>query len=320
MLRYTLRKLLVLIPKLLLITVFLFFILELLPGDALSRTMNPEQYQTLSEEQKDEYREKLGLNAPAPIRYVRWLWGVLHGDLGYSTVSGQPIAGILAGRLPYTIELAAYALVISAVIGIILGFLSAVFKNTLLDYTLNTVSVLGISLPEFFFGLIFMIIFALKLEWLPTGQRMTPGDPSFWTGRLPHMILPIGTMVFTMVAALQRYTRTTMLDVLGKDYIKTARSKGLSETTVFVKHGLRNAMTPVMTLLVMRLPRLVGGSVVIEQVFSYAGIGTMSMEASLAGDMPVCLIGTLMTGALTLIASTLVDLFTALLDPRVRFE
>ncbi|MDD3948557.1 MAG: ABC transporter permease, partial [Anaerolineaceae bacterium] len=167
---------------------------------------------------------------------------------------------------------------------------------------------------------VFMILFSLKLGLLPSGGRLSPTDSSFWTGRLPYMILPIGTMVFGLVAALQRYTRTTMLDVMGKDYIKTARSKGLSETTVYVKHGLRNAMTPVKTLLVMRLPRLVGGSVVIEQIFAYSGVGTMSLTASLAGDLPVVLVGTLLTGAMTLIASTLVDLFTALLDPRVRFE
>ncbi|NLM76996.1 MAG: ABC transporter permease [Ruminococcaceae bacterium] len=320
MLKYTLRKLLVLIPKLLTITILLFFILELLPGDALSRTMNPMTYNELTEIQREEYREVLGLNDPAIIRYFRWLGGVLQGNLGYSTSTKQPIAEVLAARLPATMELAAYSLVISAIIGILFGFLSAVFKNSVLDYSLNTISVLGISLPEFFYGIVFMILFSLKLGLLPSGGRLSPTDSSFWTGRLPYMILPIGTMVFGLVAALQRYTRTTMLDVMGKDYIKTARSKGLSETTVYVKHGLRNAMTPVMTLLVMRLPRLVGGSVVIEQIFAYSGVGTMSLTASLAGDLPVVLVGTLLTGAMTLIASTLVDLFTALLDPRVRFE
>ena len=267
-------------------------------------------------------REALGLNDPAPIRFVRWLFNVIRGDFGYSSVTGEPVIEILKGTLKFSIELTAWALVLSTIIGVIAGFITAVFKNTPIDYIIGTTSIIGISLPDFFFGLTFIIIFILKLDTgLPSSGRMPPGnmDPTFWD-RVPYMVLPVGCMVFGMVAALQRYTRTTMLDVFNKDYIKTARSKGLNEVTVNVKHALRNATTPVMTLLIMRIPRLVGGSVVIEQVFGYYGIGDRMLKATQAGDMPVALIGTCMTGALTLLASTLVDLATALLDPRVRFE
>jgi peptide/nickel transport system permease protein len=321
LLKYTLRKLLALIPKLLVITLVCFLMMELLPGDPLSRTMDPEKYHELSEAQKFEARELLGLNDPAPVRYLRWLGGILQGDFGYSTQSGLPIADMLKDRLPFTMELNLYALIISTIIGIIFGFLTAIFKNTIIDYTIGTASILGISLPEFFFGLIFVVIFSLKMKWLPSGGRVPPRveDPTFWQ-RVPYMVMPVATMAVAMVAGLQRYTRTTMLDVLGKDYIKTARSKGLNEVSVNVKHGLRNAMTPVMTLLVMRIPRLVGGSVVIEQVFSYMGIGQMMLNAATAGDTPLSLISTCMTGAMTLLASTLVDIFAALLDPRVRFD
>lgn len=321
MFKYTLRKLLALLPKLLIITIICFTMMELLPGDPLSRTIDPIQYHEMGEYQRDQMREALGLNDPAIVRYFRWLGGILKGDLGYSTQSGRPIADMLKDRLPFTMELNLYALIISTIIGIIFGFLTAVFKNTIIDYTIGTASILGISLPEFFFGLVFMVIFALKLDWLPSAGRVPPRveDPTFWQ-RLPYMILPVATISVAMVAGLQRYTRTTMLDVLGKDYIKTARSKGLNEVTVNVKHGLRNALTPVMTLLVMRIPRVVGGSVVIEQVFSYMGIGQMMLEASTAGDSPLALISTCMTGAMTLLASTLVDIVAAMLDPRVRFE
>lgn len=322
MLKYTARKLLALIPKLFVILLICFLFMEMLPGDALSRTMDPMTYNSLSAKQKEDAREALGLNDPAIVRFFRFIWNLLQGDLGISSSSGEPVAKILSITLKFSIELTAWALVLSTIIGIISGFITAVFKNSILDYAIGTVSIIGISLPEFFFGLMFIIIFCLKWPTgLPSSGRTPPGvqDPTFWQ-RVPYMVLPIACMVFNMVAGLQRYTRTTMLDVLNKDYIKTARSKGLNEVTVNVKHALRNSTTPVMTMLIMRIPRLVGGSVVIEQVFGYYGIGDTMLKATQAGDMNVALIGTCMTGALTLFASTLVDLATALLDPRVRFE
>lgn len=317
MFKYTLRKLLTLIPKLLVISVVLFFALELLPGDALSRTMPPDQYQALSEEQKEDARDALGLNDPAVIRYFRWLNNILHGDFGYSSSTGQNIGAMLAGRLPYTIELAFYGLMLATIIGLVLGFLSAVLKNTVVDHLCTTVSVLGISLPEFFFGIVFIVLFSVKLKWFPSGGRMSVGDPSFW-GRIPYMVLPVMTMAIALTAALVRYVKSSMLDVLGKEYIKTARSKGLNETTVNLKHAFRNSLIPTMTLIVMRLPRLVGGSVVIETVFNYPGIGDMAMTALSASDIPVVMITTMTTGVMVLISSTLVDIVTAMLDPRIR--
>ena len=319
MLKYTLRKLFAIIPKLLAISIIFFVILEMLPGDPLSRTIGPDVYEEMTEVQREAQREALGLNDPAPVRYFRWLGNVLQGDLGYSTLDGQSISAKLAGRLPFTIEMTAYALVIGAILGVLMGFVAAIKKNTILDYTCSTISVLGVSLPEFFFGLLFVIIFSLKLQWFPAGGRMSVGDDSFW-GRLPYMVLPIATMTVGLTAALVRYTRTSMLDTLDKDYIKTARSKGLSETTVNLKHVFRTSMAPVLTTLIMRIPRLVGGSVVVETVFNYTGIGQMSLVASNAGDAPVVLITTMATSALTLLASTLVDLMVAWVDPRVRYE
>lgn len=319
MLKYILRKLLALIPKLLVISIVVFFALDLLPGDALSRTIPPDQYHELSENQKTELREAMGLNGPAPVRYVRWLGNMLHGDFGYSSSTGQNIGKMLAGRLPYTIELACYGLILAAIMGIFFGFLAAVFKNTIIDYLCTAFSVLGISLPEFIFGISWIIIFSLTLQWFPSGGRMPVGDSSY-LARIPYMVLPVMTMAISLTAAGVRYTRSSMLDVLGKDYVKTARSKGLSEFKVYVKHAFRNCLTPVMTLLVMRIPMLVGGSVVIETVFNYTGIGTMAMMALTAGDIPVVMITVMASAVLTLLASTLVDLVTALIDPRVRFE
>lgn len=319
MLKYTLRKLLALIPKVLVITIVVFFALELLPGDALTRTMSPREYNELTETQREALREARGLNDPAPARYINWLSGLLHGDLGYSSSTGENIGKMLAGRLPYTIELVFYGIALAAFLGMLLGFLAAVTKNSIIDYICSTISVLGVSLPDFFFGLIWIILFVLTLHWFPVGGRMPVGNDSF-TARIPYMVLPILTMATVEGASLVRHTRSAMLDVLGKEYIKTARSKGLSEAKVNFKHAFRNCMTPIMTRLVMMLPLMVGGSVTVETVFNYAGVGTMIVEALNAGDMPVVMMTTLITAIVNLLASTLVDIVTALLDPRVRFE
>ena len=319
MIKYTIRKLLALIPKLLAISLVLFLALDMLPGDPLSRSMDPMSYAELTEAQKDELREIRGLNDKLPVRYIRWLGGILQGDFGYSESTGQSISEMLAGRFPYTVELAMYGLLLAAILGLILGFVAAVMKNTIVDYLCTSISVLGVSLPEFFFGIVWLTVFSLTLGWFPTGGRMPVGDHSF-LARLPYMIMPITVMTISMTSNLVRNTRNSMLDVLGKDYIKTSRSKGLGEVKVNIKHAFRNALIPIMTMLVGRLPMLVGGSIVIETVFNYAGIGSMAMTALTAGDIPVVMISTMATGFLVLLSSTLVDLVTGLLDPRIRFE
>ena len=226
---------------------------------------------------------------------------------------------MLATRLPYTIELAFFALILANLFGLIVGFFTAVYKNTIIDYFGTGISVLGISVPNFFYGIVLLLIFAVNYKVLPTGGRMPVGDDSL-IARIPYMILPALALGITYNGGLARSTRSAMLDVLNKDYIKTARSKGLNKLTVNVKHGFRNALPPVMTLMCMDLPKLVGGSVVAEATFNYPAIGGMLMEAISAGDIPVVMITTMTTAMVTLLASCLVDIVTAALDPRVRFE
>lgn len=321
MLKYTTRKLLAMIPKFLAITIILFILLELSPGDPLTRMVDPNVYKYMTEHMKQEYYIKFGLDRPAVVRYFEWLVNLLKGDLGYSTAYGLPIKDLVAARLPYSMELQFGSLILSGIIGVFLGFLCAVFQRTVVDYFFSGMSALGSALPEYFFASAFMIIFAMQLGLLPTGGRMPTdiSDPTFWQ-RIPYMTLPIASMTFTMVCGLVRHTRTTMVDVMNMEYIKTARSKGLSDFIVYFKHCLRNALPPVMTMLVMRLPMLVGGSVVIEQVFNYIGIGSLSMGASQVLDAPLCLFCITISATVTLIASTLIDILTAALDPRVRFE
>ena len=318
MLRYFAKRLLLLIPKLLIISLIVFFALQALPGDAVSRSVPPKVYQSMSETQLEALRESLGLNDPLMTQYFRWLGNILHGDFGYSQSTGSNIGTMLAGRLPSTIELVFFALIIASVFGILFGFLAALGQNTPLDYINTTFSIVGISVPEFFFGLVFILLFSVKLGWLPSGGRMAAGHPGFFE-RIPYMIMPAFCLAISLMATLSRYPRSTMLDVLGKAYVKTARSKGLTESAVNIKHVFRNALTPIMVIMVMRLPMLVGGSVVIEAVFNYPGMGSMILEAVSASDMPVVMITTMVVAAVTLAASCVVDIFTALLDPRIRF-
>ncbi len=226
---------------------------------------------------------------------------------------------MLRTRLPATMELALCGILISSVFGICLGILAAIKQNTLLDYGCTALSVLAISIPEFFMGIIGITIFSLKLGWLPTGGRLVYGDNSFGT-RLAHLILPAVVMGLALTGALMRHTRGSLLDVLTRDYIKTARSKGLSERKVYLKHAFRNALIPVTVLLCFRIPGLVGGSVVIESVFGWPGMGGMLLDAISGKDYPVVMITAMIIAFVTLIASFLADLFTTLLDPRVDIE
>lgn len=321
MFKYILRKLLQIIPKFLAITVILFVMLELSPGDPLTRQIPPDLYGELTEHQKDTYRERLGLNRPAVVRYFDWLTGILRLDFGYSTSRNRPVADIIFERMPYSMELQFTSIVLSSILGIVLGFLCAVYQRTIVDYFTSGVVAVGVSLPNYFFALAFMVIFAQILGWFPTGGRvpLNVPNPTIFQ-RIPFMVLPIAAITFHLICGLVRFVRTTMCDVMNKDYIKTARSKGISETKVNIKHCLRNALPPVMTSLVMRIPSVIGGSVVIEQIFNYPGMGAIALNAAQNLDMPLGLFNTALSATLVLLCSTLVDIVLAAIDPRIRFE
>lgn len=315
MLKFILKKLLQMIPMLILISFIVFFALDLTPLDPITYLLPPDA--AASGASVEALREQYGLNDPTIVRYVRWLGDLLQGDFGYSIVSGAPIARTIAERLPATIELSVAALLLSTIIGITIGIVSAIWQNSWIDYLGRFLAVLGQSIPQFFFGICMIQIFAINLGWLPTGGRMSPGMDSFWD-RLPHLILPAITLTISMCAVLMRYARNSMLDIMNKDYIKTARSKGIPEWKVYIKHAFRNALKPVLVILVFRLPMLIGGSVVIESVFSWPGVGSIITGSVTSGDYPLIMVTTLMVAAAMLVASFLVDVLNALLDPRVR--
>ncbi len=316
MLRYFLKKLLMTIPMLLFLSFIVFTALQFTGMDPVSYMVSPDMASSVN---MDMMRESLGLNRPFLVRYFSWLWGLCRGDFGYSLVQGVAISKLIARYLPATFEIALTALVLSTILAIGLGYLAAVRQNTWVDYVCNVLGVVGISIPQFFLAIFLVQVFALRLGWLPTGGRMVEGATSFFA-RTPNLVLPVATMTISLTAALMRYTRNSMLDVLGRDYIKTARSKGIPEWKVYIKHAFRNSLSPILTLLCFRLPMLIGGSVVIESVFGWPGIGRLVLTAVSSSDYPLILITTLMTAAMTMLASLLVDLLTAMLDPRVRLS
>lgn len=318
MFKYFLRRLLEMIPKLIVLSVIIFTLLQFVPGDPISYQISPDQLMKMSPEAIDRMRDALGLNDPAPVRYLKWAKGILTGNFGYSLVSGTAITTLIAQRLPATVELLIFAFIIATTFGIIFGYVSAVKRNSPIDYTLTTLGMVGVSVPEFFFGLCAIVIFCFKLKLLPSGGRSPVGDTSF-KARIPYMVMPVIILGLSYIAVLMRYCRSSMLDVMNKEYIKASRAKGLTDNQVNVKHVFRNALIPVMIIIVNRIPILISGAVVIESVFNYPGMGSLIIESIQSSDMPVVMICTLLIAAMVMIASFLVDIFSAMLDPRIRF-
>lgn len=319
MVAYLIRKLLLLIPMLLVLTFVVYAGLELMPGDVVSYMLGPEGLATADPAKVAEIRHAMGLDQSFLLRYLHWLGGVLTGDMGFSMASGQPISTILADRVPATLELSIAALVLSTVIGVVLGVISALRRGSGTDNTLTVLGMAGLSIPDFFFGLVLISIFAIWLQVMPAGGRTVPGDMSLWQHVL-HLVLPASALAVAMTAGVMRYARSSMLDVSNKAFVTTARSKGLPEWRVNLWHGFRVALTPVVVLIGFRLPILIGGSVVIEQIFQWPGIGSAFIAAVRAQDYPLIMMITLLSVGAMLLASLVVDLLTGWIDPRVRLE
>ncbi len=316
---YFTRRLLYLIPMLLGISFLIYLGLELTPGDILSYLLPPEAVADLRPEELIAMREALGLNDPFIVRYLYWLGGILQGDFGYSLASGVPISKLVLERIPATLELSIAALLFSTLFGVILGSISALKRGSLMDNSLTVFGMIGVSIPEFIFGLIALVVFALQLEWLPVGKRLMPGYDSYWD-HMPHLVMPAMVLGLIMTAGVMRYTRSSMLDSLNKEFIRTARSKGVPEWRVNFIHGLRVALIPVVVLIGFRLPMLIGGTVIIEQVFQWPGIGDLFVNAVRGQNYPLVMMISFLSVTAVLFASFLIDLLTALLDPRIKLE
>lgn len=317
MLTYIARRLLIIAPMAVGISFLIYLALDLSPGDAVSRMMSPER--TVDPAKLEALREALGLNQPLFVRYWIWLSNVFQGNFGRTLTGGVPISRLLAERLPATLELSGVALVLSSIFGSILGTISALRRGTATDTGLTIAGMIGVSIPEFFFGLVAILVFALNLQWLPVGGRLLPSYDSYWD-HIPNIIMPALVLSIMMTAGVMRYARSAMLDALSRDFIKTARSKGLPEWRVNLLHGFRVALTPVIVLIGFRLPILIGGSVIVEQVFQWPGLGSAFVMAVRNKDLPVVMTIALLSVLLVLFVSLIIDVLTAIIDPRVRLS
>ena len=303
----------------LVISFLIYLGLELTPGDAVSYMLPPDALMNIKPAELEQIRESLGLNQPFIVRYFLWLGDVLQGNFGYSLASGVPIKDLVLDRLPATLELSISALILSSILGVIFGTISALKRGSLTDNFFTVFGMLGVSVPEFIFGLIALVIFAFNLRWLPVGQRLLPGYESYWD-HMPHLIMPAGVLALMMTAGVMRYTRSSMLDSLNKECIRTARSKGVPEWRVNFIHGLRVALIPIVVLIGFRLPMLIGGTVIIEQVFQWPGVGELFVFNVRSQNYPLVMMVAFLSVIAVLLASFLIDLFTAILDPRIKLE
>lgn len=319
MLTFILKRLLGMIPMVIVITFLIYLGMELTPGDAVSHLIPPDQIANVSPEQLAAIRDSYGLNDPFVLRYFHWFVGLLQGNFGYSVSSGVPIKDILADLIPATLELSVAALFVSTLLGSALGVISAIKRGTATDNFLTVTGMIGVSIPQFFFGMICILIFALNLGWLPVGGRSAPGMTAF-VDRIQYLILPALVLGISLTAGVMRYSRTSMLDTMNKEYIRTARSKGLPEWKVNLLHGFRVAMTPVVVLIGFRLPMLIGGSVIIETIFGWPGVGSAFATAVRAQNYPLVMMIALFTVISVLVASFVIDVVQALLDPRVKLD
>jgi peptide/nickel transport system permease protein len=297
------------------ISALIFFASRLSPIDPILAMIPPDMASDSAN--LAQLREELGLNDHIILQYLTWLKNIATGDFGYSLQSGQKISEILALRMPATLELVLSALILSTILALTLGLFAGAKKGGIADKLSRVLGVVGIAIPDFFIGLALLNVFAYRVSWLPSGNRVAPGQITFWD-RFPNYILPVATLTIAMLAVLIRYTRNSVLDTLNRDFVKTARSKGVPEWRVLYSHVFRNSLGPVMVLLAFRLPLLVGGSILVESVFQWPGIGTTIIAAVTASDYPVIMVVSMLIAMVILVASFLVDIVKSILDPRVR--
>ncbi|MEO1226287.1 MAG: ABC transporter permease [Pseudomonadota bacterium] len=313
MLSFVLRRLLSSIPVLILVSLMTFALIWLVPGDPasvfLDASATPEQIENL--------RRQLGLDQPIWAQMLSWYERVLSGDLGQSILLRRSVADAILERLPITLSLAALALFFAVLFGILLGSLAAVNHQRWGDQSIMALALLGLSIPDFWLGLVLIVVFAVQLGWLPSGGYV-PITEDF-VGWARSMALPAFTLTVTQIGFIARMTRSAMLDVLRQDYVRTADAKGLSHSFVVVRHALPNALVPILTVTGVIAGGLLGGAVVVEQVFFLPGLGRLIIGAILSRDFPVIQGGLLMLAVIYLVINLIVDLLYALIDPRVRY-
>ncbi len=317
--RYLIRRILQAIPLLVLLSIFMFILIHLMPGGPDQVIFNPR----LSPVAKAALRAHFGLNDPVPIQYLKWLSRVFVGDFGFSFANNLPVSFILSQRFPATLELFGFALLFALLVAILLGVLSAIRQGSITDYVITMVAYFGISMPIFLFALFGQYIFSVRLHWFPADGMNTLGvtmDPfNAWIDHMQHLILPMLVLSITFIAAWSRYLRSSMIDVVKQDYMRTARAKGVGPMATIFRHALRNAVIPLVTIVAINFGAVAGGATITEGIFAWPGMGLLFFQSLETRDYPVLLSMLLLSGVLVISFNLIADILYAVLDPRIRY-
>jgi peptide/nickel transport system permease protein len=324
--RYILRKLVAAVPVILLVTVLVFLLTYLAPGEPVLLLAPIEEYRPDSgltmeqwnEEQIEALRHRFGFDRPLHVRYFEWLLNALRGDLGKAIRGRQPVLQIILQRLPVTLELATLSLLLAAILGIPFGIMAASRRASILDAILSTLAISGVSVPSFWLAILLILVFAVRLGWLPVGGFARVSESL--DENLKLMILPALTLSAGLMGSIMRMTRSSMAEVLDEDYMRTARAKGLRENLVLRRHALKNALIPVVTMMGLQLGRLLGGATLVEVIFSIPGLGKITVDSINGRDYPVVQGAVLLSALIFIVVNISVDIVYAVLDPRVRYQ
>lgn len=313
---YLIRRILIAIPVLLGITFLSFFIIHLAPGSPVDLMIGPD----MTEEARKALEHSMGLDAPIYRQYITWLGNLCRGELGYSYSSYRPVTEVIAERLPATFLLMGTALIVGLLIAVPLGIISAIKQHSVFDYLATFLAFFGVSAPNFFLGLGLIYIFSIKLKAFPSSGMFTLGTDGGVADVARHMVLPCIVLAVNISGRFIRYVRSAMLEVLDQDYLRTATAKGVHYWSKLMIHALRNALLPLITLIGLELPSLLGGAVVTEQIFVWPGIGRLTMDSILTRDFPVLMGLNLMSAVMVLLASLITDIVYAIADPRIKYQ
>ena len=315
MLLYIVRRLLMVIPLIIGVGTLTFILAHLSPGGPGALFYSPMNRESLA-----SINHRLGLDAPIWVQYLRWLRLLLHADLGNSLINGGPVTSIILSRLPLTAELMGGAIGLSLIIGVPLGILAAIYHNRTFDRVASIGALLGLALPQFWAALVAIVVFSVNLHWFPSGGNQSLDTSSDLLDKLDHLILPAGVLSLVYTGRWALFLRSGMLDVIRQDYIRTARAKGVPRWKVVLRHSVRNALIPLVTVIGLTLPDLLGGAVVIESIFGWPGMGLMLITAGFQRDYPVILGATILAGLLVIAGNLLADIAYSVLDPRIRLQ
>jgi peptide/nickel transport system permease protein len=316
---YLVRRLLQGVLILFIVTILVFVVMRLLPGDPLSLYVSQRDIGQLTAEQIQQLHHQFGLDKPMPLQYISWINGVFHGDLGVSIYYNQQrVSYLISSRLPITIHLGVIAFVLSSVLGVLFGIICALRRGSWVDNIVTFVANVGITVPTFWVGILLIYIFAMQLRWLPTTGYTSPLD-DFWKGTR-QLIMPVFCLAIPSIAGLARQVRSSMLEVVMQDYVRTAWAKGLNEKIIVLRHEVKNALIPVITILGMQVGMVFGGSVLIETVFNIPGMGRLLTQAVFAHDFQIVQAGTLMVAGIVVVSNLVVDISYGWFDPRIRYN